>query len=346
MTEKRKKAAAVDEAIPSFCTIDTAAKLTVLIADDSPMCSDIIMDILSKRCHVNRIVRARDGHEAWKMFLEFNPQVIVLDWEMPNISGIDLLEAIRSRLKGASSRDPEQTKTSGLPYIVMYTSKADSRMLAEALGRGADDYIRKNADPIETEARLRVALRCAAYMQESDDEKQKFKTLSRTDALTGLANRRNIEERITEEIARAVRARRDVSLMSLDIDFFKQINDTYGHETGDMAILHVANILRKSIRCSDVVGRMGGDEFVVILSETNLHYGAQVADRIVLQIRNEPFIFEGKPIRLSVSAGLASGIPKTFEDGKAFLAEADKMLYQSKQNGRGRASKTNVTIIS
>ncbi|MBK7450755.1 MAG: sensor domain-containing diguanylate cyclase [Anaerolineales bacterium] len=159
--------------------------------------------------------------------------------------------------------------------------------------------------------------------------------LATIDSLTGVFNRRQLASLATVELERAHRYGHPTSVVMLDIDFFKKINDTYGHVTGDSVLAGLAQLLTEIARTSDLVARFGGEEFVLILPETNLIDAQDVAERIHKKVADTPFIVDGHAIRITVSLGVTSS-ERSGQDFESLLKDADRLLYQAKQSGRNR----------
>ncbi|MFO7813442.1 MAG: GGDEF domain-containing protein [Pelovirga sp.] len=165
----------------------------------------------------------------------------------------------------------------------------------------------------------------------------------RTDALTGVANYRSFIETLELEIERSSRNGRPTSLLMVDLDHFKKVNDIYGHEVGNQALVHVARVISGQIRKLDVVCRYGGEEFAVVLPETELHAAIPVAERIRLALAESPLQQEGLQLKLTASLGLATYRPYSLSSAAELISQADHYLYQAKQGGRNRLCHTDVS---
>lgn len=166
-----------------------------------------------------------------------------------------------------------------------------------------------------------------------EDMNQRLSVLSRTDPLTGLLNRRSWEAMLAEEYARCRRSGRTSTLMMFDIDHFKQVNDTHGHQAGDMVLQHTATLLSNKLRTTDKAGRYGGEEFALLLTDTDAVQACQLADRLCTALAARPARLDGKPITITISAGIAQ-LTADLGDAQAWVKAADDALYQAKSAGR------------
>lgn len=327
---------------------------TFLLAEDSLTTGNIYSDII-KEIGFKRIVRARDGKEAFDLYKEFLPDIMMLDWVMPIMDGITVCKRIREWCLA------EENEGNFLrPYIIMSTAKTSIRDQQTGFASGVDDYLMKPVKKEELTARIFSAMRLVEFIKLLKDEKNKFARISRTDSLTELFNRRHTMERLEEEIARGIRNKKPLSIAMMDIDKFKYINDTWGHPGGDFALIHVAEHLKKNLRISDVVGRIGGDEFLAILPETEFEAAMKIMNRIISNISSVPhkkiLPYELKSnesetgnnakkplfIPISISIGTSTLIPESREDIHRIYSIADQMLYESKSKGCGQCSGKNM----
>ncbi len=286
--------------------------LKCLIADDSRFHRNLIRDCTSTKLQNAQVIEAADGTEALRIISEERPDLIFLDNEMPGLSGVQVAAKIRC------------LDERYIPYILMVTSLNNA---GEALEGGCDDFIRKPFNPDEMRARITVALRIIAVYQKMRRQTEEMERLARIDSLTGLYNRRMIDERLREAVEEARRKKRELTLCMCDVDGFKKINDTYGHIKGDEILVALASCLRSCLRLGDFLARYGGDEFFIIFYET----GGDVAPLIERRLHSVAASIklpDGAP--LSVSLGLWSGLPKESDEPEALLKKADNALYENK----------------
>ncbi len=274
-----------------------------------------------------RLLHAKDGAKAWEI-LESNPEIalVITDIHMPNMTGHQLLVKIRKS---------EDSRYKNLPVIVMTTDE-DNIDRNLAFLNGANDFITKPIDEMEMVARVNVHYRLARTIHELESSQHALTELATTDSLTKLKNRRAFFENGTKALAMARRYVSDLSVILLDIDHFKKINDTYGHQTGDEAIILVAHILMELARTEDTVARIGGEEFAMLLPDTNRLGAAVLAERVRSAIEREQFIVGDKIAPITVSIGIASFGVDPAESIDQLLGVADNRLYMAKKSGRNR----------
>ncbi len=276
------------------------------------------------------ICSASDGAEALKEVKVQKPDLIILDIVMPNKDGFD----VARELKG----DP---KFRSIP-IIMLTAKHDSRHKVEGFNIGVDDYVTKPFDFDEVDARIRAMLRKRElYLelerknQQLDQTNLKLKDLSITDEKTSLFNYRYFYNKLREELRRAKRYDTSLSIIMLDLDNFKVINDIHGHPTGDAVLRETAKILQSNARETDFVTRYGGEEFAIILPNTSAQMAKQVAERMRKAVENH--IFTDKSLPMTISLGIATFPDNTKVTTPDDLIDAtDEALYMAKNNGKNR----------
>jgi two-component system cell cycle response regulator len=291
----------------------------VLVAEDSLVVRTLLRRQLEEYGH--RVVEAVDGEDALGMCREHHPDVILLDVEMPKLDGHGVLAVLRS--------SPE---LADIP-VVFLTARTTTEDVVEGLRLGAHDYLRKPFEPAELLARVSAAVRVKTLQDQLRQRNSELDAMSRTDALTGLPNRREMQERMTAAASAARRHHHASAILMVDVDHFKSVNDTHGHHAGDIVLRAVASRLSTACRTEDSAGRWGGEEFLVVAPMTNLIGGAQLAEHIRSSIGDTPVpIGNGTAIAITASIGVASG------DGAAdvLLAAADAALYAAKGAGRNR----------
>lgn len=296
----------------------------LLLVEDSQTTTALLSKYLG---HTYRLLHAKDGVQAWDV-LEKNPDIaiVITDIHMPNMSGHQLLVKIR-KSDGANHKN--------LPVIVMTTAE-DNVDRNLAFLNGANDFITKPIDEMELVARLNVHYRLARTIRELEASKKALAEQATTDSLTKLKNRRAFFENGTKAVALARRYVSDLSVLLLDIDYFKKINDTYGHAVGDEALIMVAQILIEMSRTEDTVARIGGEEFALLLPDTNRLGTAVLAERIRSAIEREQFITGDKIVPITVSIGIATFGVDPADSIDQLLGVADNRLYMAKNAGRNR----------
>lgn len=286
----------------------------VLVADDDEAVRELIKCLLQQFDFT--ILEAKNGKEAMDIIEKEKPDILVTDVDMPHISGFEICRKVKG------------DKKYGFIYVLIVTgSSRTSEDREKGFDYGADDYICKPFDDKEFTGRIKAALRIKKLHDEIFD-------LSITDELTSLYNRRYFNKLVSEEFYRAERYKRNVSCLMLDIDHFKKINDTYGHEGGDYILKEISKILTGSLRQSDKTCRFGGEEFVVFLPETNGREAELAAENLRKEIEKSEFNYRNNRIPVTVSIGFASFMEGPVKKSEDLMAYADKALYKAKEDGR------------
>ena len=295
---------------------DHSTPLTVLVIEDHPDQRELLMIVLQKEGY--RVIAAANGVEALEKLEQEPVQIVLSDIMMPKMNGFELINKIRSNAAFKNI------------YLILITARIQEGDRVRGLDLGADDYITKPFSFSELLARVRVGSRVVQYQRHLE-----YQTL--IDALTGLFNRRAFEKKIEEEFERAKRYHHPLSLLIADIDNFKMINDTYGHHAGDRVLKRIAEALRDKTRRSDFASRYGGEEFVLILPETDLENALQAAKKMVIEIKGQSFGTASRPFSLTISVGISSTSNKDYSEWEEMLQDADQALYAAKNNGKNRA---------
>jgi len=295
----------------------------ILIIDDSKLARRQVIDILQKTSLFKFFYEAGDGLEGFKAALNRKIDLILCDVEMPGMDGFKFLQMMNSR-----------DELQDIP-VIMLTGREDSETKVRGLEMGASDYVTRPFDPAEMIARVKVQLKIKSLQDKLKLSNQMLLELSHTDPLTGLCNRRFMMEGLNKEFDRSQRNKAPLSLIMIDIDHFKAVNDTYGHQKGDAVLQGLAAMLRQHLRQYDTAARYGGEEFALILPETSLEETARVAERLRQAI--EGLTFEaGSELRITASFGLASTLAETIHSVDDLIREADYALYNAKRAGRNR----------
>jgi diguanylate cyclase (GGDEF)-like protein len=268
------------------------------------------------------VAEASTGAEALELLARRRPKLVLLDVMMPSMDGYAVVERIR-RLPG--------------PFvpILLVTAIDDPAARARGIDVGADDVLVKPIHALELKLRVRAMLRIQQLAAELHLANRRLRQLARTDELTGLRNRRGLKVALARELRRAQRYGGSLSLIAFDVDHFKQVNDRWGHAIGDRVLEQVARVLERGSRRVDVVGRSGGEEFMVVAPETPLGVAVSVAERLREQVARAAVPATGsEEAHVTVSAGVASYLPGS--TGESLLAAADAALYRAKSLGRDR----------
>jgi diguanylate cyclase (GGDEF)-like protein len=303
----------------------------ILIVDDDPNSRRLLSVNLTFGGH--SVVEAPDGETAWALFQQDRQRLVITDWMMPGIDGMELIRLIRS------------TQAEGYTYIIMLTALATKPQVVSGLESGADDYLTKPFDPDELLARITIGQRVLQLEERLMESRRQMEILAMQDTLTGLFNRRAIHDRALAELNRLARgtASAPLSVILLDVDRFKTINDSYGHEAGDRALQVVAERLGHMLRSYDLVGRWGGEEFLVLLPGTSLAEAGVVAERIRSGLASSAVPVEGGGVALTASLGVASVGLEAMQAVSGdepwldrLMRAADRALYQAKNTGRNK----------
>lgn len=292
--------------------------MKILIVEDDPISRHLLKNFLNAWGY--DVLIAENGRKAWDILCKPEaPNLIISDWMMPDMDGLELCALIRAE------------KITGYVYFILLTSKKDKQDVVEGLKAGADDFVVKPFDQEELQFRVKIGERIITL-------EQRIMKLARTDALTGLLNRGAFMERLEQEFQRARRENILLSLIIIDIDYFKKINDNYGHQVGDLVLQEFAGQLKKILRPYDLVARYGGEEFAVILTGAVGFQVGLVAERIRQQIARMKITLpdNARSIQISASFGTASVLPMPGENIESLIKQADDALYKAKDQGRNR----------
>jgi diguanylate cyclase (GGDEF)-like protein len=301
----------------------------ILVVDDVPDNVEILDARLSSRGYA--VVTASTGEEALERVKEEPPHLILLDVMMPGLDGHQVARRIK---------DDEK-----LPFIpiILVTALNEAEDVVQGLESGADDYISKPYNFRELEARVRAMLRIKFLQDELDLKNRelelanrRLKKLSITDGLTELFNHRHVHQLLHDEFERSLRTGDPVAVAMMDLDRFKNINDTYGHPTGDVILYETARIIKETAREIDMPGRYGGEEFIAILPGTEEEAAAHFAERVRQAVENHVFRDGATEVRMTVSCGVASFPAEGVDAPEALLKSADEALYQAKHGGRNQ----------
>lgn len=297
-------------------------EFTVLVADDSALYTMLVKESLSSQSCT--LLFAKDGCEALELFAEHKPAMVITDWVMPKLDGLELCRRIRAEFPEVYS------------YLIVLTSNDDKDNVVTGLQAGADDYLSKPFHSGELVARVGVGRRVVELQREIQSKNRQLEAMALTDSLTGLPNRRAIDVWAPRELSGAIRYGFSLWVAMMDLDFFKKINDQYGHNAGDIVLQGFAEILRRNTRASDICGRVGGEEFMLALTHVEQKDVGPVIERIRRTLEEKEFSFQGKIIHATASFGVAGLRGEKRVDFASLLARADDALYSAKRNGRNR----------
>jgi len=311
----------------SETTLAMPARPAILLVDDDEVARDLVSSYARQQGHATHICGSAE--EALKRLRENFCPIVITDLNMPGMGGLALCRELRAR------------KWPGYTYIVMLTGDQERGVLA-ALESGADDCVRKDAPPGELKARLRVAERIVTLEQRLRRTLEARARQAATDALTGLPNRRAFDRQFNAEFKRARRFGESLSVLLIDVDHFKHINDQHGHLIGDEVLRHLAATFRTNLpRQFDILARFGGEEFAVVLPHSDREAALLVAERLRAAVAETSIRTAAGLLLITISIGIghlatrAAPEPLTTHD---LLDEADRCLYESKRQGRNRVT--------
>ena len=306
----------MEEISPGQETKWTEKKNTVLVVEDDALSITVLTQILQDD-HIVHV--EKDGTNAVETARRLLPDLILLDVVMPKMNGFEVM----TRLKAMQV-------TSTIP-VIFITGLSNPQDEEKGLALGAADYIHKPFSPAIVKLRVRNQLQIVNQLR-------LINHLSVTDTLTGLFNRRHFNTRLKYEWNRAVREKNSLSILMIDVDNFKNYNDTYGHLQGDIVLKSVAAILKQHLlRATDMLARWGGEELVVLLPITDLEGACIVAEKLRLAVESYEFMHNGTPTYVTISIGVNCVAPWEYIcNAKRFVDEADKALYQAKKTGKNK----------
>lgn len=297
--------------------MNKSAKSKILIIDDSEINTLLLVSLLEQE---HELLTATDGQSGIDMAIAESPDLILLDVTMPGMDGYTVCDELKTN-----------AQTKDVP-IVFVTAMDELEDEARGLELGAIDYITKPYSPQIVKARIRNHL-------ELKLARDRLMQLSMIDGLTSIPNRRQFDKAINREWQRGIRRQEAISILLMDIDFFKQYNDLYGHLKGDDCLKQVANVISSQMqRTTDLAARYGGEEFVCILPETDIDGATHIAHRIINQLEQLRIEHKGSKVcsYVTLSIGICSRVPDTELNVVDFVGLADKALYSAKQQGRNR----------
>jgi two-component system chemotaxis response regulator CheY len=294
----------------------------ILIVDDDPDVRTFVRAVLESDGH--RVTEAASGQDAIQRLRIRRPALVLLDVMMPAMDGFAAVHAIK--------REPG-------PFVpvILLTALDDPASRAKGINAGADEVLAKPVHPFELRLRCRAMLRIHQLTEELHAANRRLRALARTDELTNVRNRRGLRSALTREFRRAERYGGALTVMAFDVDRFKQVNDDFGHAVGDSVLAAVAQALKRGVREVDVVGRVGGEEFVVVAPETPGREALAVAERLRRAVGERVVVTpHGNEVRVTVSCGVATLSDVHARSPDELLGYADAALYRAKALGRDR----------
>jgi two-component system cell cycle response regulator len=297
--------------------------MRILAAEDNPVFQSMLRTMLTKWGY--EVTVARDGTEAWQALQSENsPRLAILDWMMPGMDGPEVCRRIR-----AAAREP-------YIYILLLTARTESQDLVEGMDAGADDYLTKPFNAHELRVRLRAGRRILDLQEQLLQAREALREQATHDSLTGLFNRASILETLHNEISRAGRESQPLSLLIVDLDRFKQVNDTYGHLAGDAVLRESARRMKSAVRRYDAIGRYGGEEFLIVLPACDGDAARIQAERIREAVAGGTYNAAGQFLAVTCSIGVSCRKRPAPVDADSLVRESDMALYRAKDRGRNR----------
>jgi diguanylate cyclase (GGDEF)-like protein len=292
-------------------------KPKILIVDDSESILFLLESILSVYFDVVLADRAKKALEI----VDKNIDTIIMDLMMPEMSGIDFLKAFR-----------KNTELQYIPVIVLTAKHNTEADIATLFELGANDYVNKPFLSAELVARVKTHSKVKLLTEELMEANERLKYSATHDELTSVFNRNAILDFLENDILRIKRSKKKLVLLMFDIDHFKDINDIHGHQAGDMVLTEVIKLIKDTVREIDIIGRYGGDEFLIILQETNINKASEISSRVLQKINTNDFMFENKILKVTLSIGLSEYSSNETMD--RLIERVDNALYDAKKAGR------------
>ncbi len=295
--------------------------MRVLVVDDDPLTLHMVVYRLRQWGH--DVISANDGDSAWELIeAGQTPNVAIMDWMMPGMSGPQLCKRIRGQ--------------TGVPYmyIILLTGRNNPEDLIAGLDAGADDYLTKPFHLGELDARLRAGKRIVDLQNELISTRESLRIQAMQDPLTQILNHGAILDSLLREVDRAHRQHQPVSVILGDLDAFKNVNDSYGHIVGDQILIEVAERMRSCLRSYDSIGRYGGEEFLMVLPNSDANQALSLAERIRLAVSNTPFRYKNIELSVTLSQGVTTWSEPYPFPLERLIQTADGALYLVKNAGR------------
>lgn len=287
----------------------------ILVVDDNKWNVKLLQQILQDEQYEVYILES--GSDVLEKSKFIKPDAILLDIMMPGIDGFEVCRLLK-----------EEPETKDIP-VIMVTAKTDGQDLKKAFNLGAFDYIKKPIDELEVISRLNSAISFR-------EQQRKLEKMAMKDGLTGLYNHRLILELFEKEYNKAKRNDKNIAFIMLDIDYFKNVNDSYGHRVGDEVLKGIANTIQKNSRKSDIVGRYGGEEFCAILPDISIDQANSVCERIRKVVERNTFKIGSNNINVTISIGICFKYSANNTNCEEMIIHADNALYRAKNTGRNR----------
>ena len=294
----------------------------VAVVDDDHAIRRLVKLYLTRSGY--QVIEFAAGEEARRELNRLPWDLAILDRRLPDMDGVVLCHELKS--------NPELQSR----YVILLTGDSEQEDKVMGLDLGADDYITKPFQPPELLARIRAAKRIVDLQKELVESNKRLELLSITDGLTKLYNHRHFQDELARAFEESQRYQRPLSLAIVDLDFFKKVNDSYGHAVGDEVLKSLSRIFQESIRSTDLAARYGGEEFAVMMPETDLSEAIVFAEKIRTLVEERAVATQARSISCTVSIGVATVPHSHIHSAKELIVAADKALYRAKKNGRNQ----------
>lgn len=305
----------------------------LLIVEDSAVQRKILEDLVCAWGY--DLTSVEDGSKAAEVLQGPDPpRLVILDWMLPGMDGVEVCQTVRRM-----GREP-------YIYILLLTSRSETEDRVTGLDAGADDYMPKPFEAEELKARLRAGERILQLQEKLVESREALRVQATRDGLTGAWNRGAIVESLERELSRARRTDKPASVIMGDVDNFKRINDMHGHAAGDAVLREVVRRMGGGLRAYDMVGRYGGEEFMVVLPDCDIAGAVVVAERLRLNVSRGPVLSGEASIPVTLSQGIATAVDTTTTVADVLLQAADTALYEAKRNGRNRVEVAAVALCA
>lgn len=302
----------------------TFAGMTVLVVDDNKGLRRMVASCLQRIGLLTN--EAENGRQAYEFVLD-NPNLVdlaIVDFDMPVMRGDEFIHLIRQLPEGVH-----------MPLLTL-SSSSGSNIVLHMFRAGATDYLIKPFPSQELLARVKVHLHLRHHLRSLEETNRVLYEKAVSDKLTGLCNKNYFQDIFEELFSRSSRTKTDISCLFFDLDHFKKINDTCGHDFGDYVLKTIGALVKNKIRCGDIAARFGGEEFVIILPNTSLDNAMVVAEKIRSLVAKHPFDYNGQQRSVTISIGVASFLSNKPNSALGLLQQADQALYLAKNSGRNR----------
>jgi diguanylate cyclase (GGDEF)-like protein len=296
--------------------------IKILAVDDSAVSRKLIEHCLSGEPY--SLLFAKNGREALVLFAEHEPTVVITDWDMPDIGGLELCRRIRCDFPDFHS------------HLIVLSGNTEKEHVVEGLAAGADDYLTKPFHAGELVARVEVGRRIVELHRQIQQKNRLLEEMALTDSLTGLPNRRAVDVWAPRELSAAARHGFSIWMVIADLDLFKKVNDTFGHDAGDTVLKSFATILATNTRQSNICARLGGEEFLLMITHSDKQDAKTAVERIRKQFESTKFTFGNSTTSVTASFGIAGFCGREVPELNALVSRADAALYTAKRKGRNQ----------